>query len=145
MNTQTIQTNEQAFPFTWMEDFEEYSTMLNNEAERSELLSRLLYEKYPFIKRLNYESGQPVLELISNQELKKIRGIRFGHRTRAKKLVFFYKGQEQQAWFPQVEINGVFVFIRHDEYPVQVVECTSRYLALKYARRFMARKHKSIV
>ncbi|MED4727434.1 hypothetical protein P9597_04625 [Aneurinibacillus migulanus] len=145
MNTQTISTNEQTFPFAWMEDFEEYPAMLDNTAERSELLSRLLYEKYPLIKWLNYESGQPVLELISNRETKKIRSIRFGHRTRAKKLVFFYKGQEQQAWFPQVEINGVFVFIHHDEYPVQVVECTSRYLALKYARRFLARKHKGAV
>jgi ribosomal protein S17E len=145
VNIQAISTTEQAFPFARMEDFEEYPAMLGNEEERQELVSRLLYEKYSQIKRLSYEAGLPILELISNKETKKVRNIKFGHRTRAKKLVFFYKGQEQQAWFPQVEINGVFVFIRHDEYPAQVVECTSRYLALKYARRFLARKHKQLV
>ncbi|MFT9846024.1 hypothetical protein [Aneurinibacillus sp. REN35] len=143
MKTQMVSTSEQT-PFAWMEDFEEYPAMLGSE-ERQELVSYLLYEKYPLIKRLNYGSGEPILELISNKETKKIKNVKFGHRTRAKKLTFFYKGQEQQAWFPQVEINGIFVFIRHDEYPAQVVECTSRYLALKYARRFLARKYKYIV
>jgi ribosomal protein S17E len=145
VNAQSISTTEATFPPIWMEDFEDYPTMLGDEEERQELVSRLLYEKYSLIKRLNYEAGELFLELTSAKETKKVKNIKFGYRTRAKKLVFFYKGEEQQAWFPQVEINGVFVFIRHDEYPAQVVECTSRYLALKYARRFLARKHNNVL
>lgn len=109
------------------------------------LLDHVIYEKLSVVKRLNSEDREEKLEIISDQGIKEITDITYGHRTRAKCLTVEDEGgQSVQHWFPQVEVNGYFVFIQDKESAGGVVECTSRYLALKYARRYLAKKHKRV-
>ena len=109
------------------------------------LLDHAIYEKLSAVKRLNCEEGIDKVEIISDQGMKEVTNITYGHRTRAKCLtVTDESGEQVQCWFPQVEVNGCFIFIKDEDYPGGVVECTSRYLALKYARRYLAKKHKRV-
>ncbi|BAU27785.1 hypothetical protein DFP93_10987 [Aneurinibacillus soli] len=107
------------------------------------LLSHAIYEKLSVVKRLSCEDDEEKVEIISDQGIKEVRDIAYGHRTRAKCLTIEDEsGKSVQHWFPQVEVNGCFIFIKDKESAGGVVECTSRYLALKYARRYLAKKHR---
>lgn len=95
------------------------------------------------IKRLSCDSGKTKVEIIYQDNLQEIESIAFGHKSGAKKVTMTDHDDAYEKWLPQIQVNGYFAFIKDETTPSGMVECDSRYLALKYARKYLARKHKN--
>ncbi|WCK56668.1 hypothetical protein PP175_12550 [Aneurinibacillus sp. Ricciae_BoGa-3] len=97
------------------------------------------------IKRITELNGQPIIEVVSEKGTESLRVIKFGHRASAKLLTVKEGSDHQQIeekWFPRIEANGVFVFIKDDQVPEGITCFNTRYLALNFARRYLAKQHK---
>jgi hypothetical protein len=108
-------------------------------------VSFLSIGKVNTIKRLTEREGKCVVEVVSEQGTQVQTNIKFGHRASAKRLSVAEKPDQQhvdEKWFPRVEVNGELVYIKDEDVPEGIASFESRYLALNFARRYLAKKHK---
>jgi DNA polymerase III sliding clamp (beta) subunit (PCNA family) len=101
--------------------------------------------EFKFIKRLAQRETKTVVEVVTEERTQEFDNIKLGHRSSAKR-VFTAQNLDRQnvreKWLPRIEVNGQLVFIKDEKAPEGVASFETRYLALNFARRFLAQIHK---
>jgi hypothetical protein len=103
--------------------------------------------KFNSIKRLAQRDAKTVVEVVTNEGTQVLTNIKLGHRASAKRLAPELSEQQRvnEKWLPRVEVNGELVFIKDEEVPEGITSFETRYLALNFARRYLAQKHKKVI
>ncbi|WCK55461.1 hypothetical protein PP175_05795 [Aneurinibacillus sp. Ricciae_BoGa-3] len=102
--------------------------------------------KFNSIKRLAESDTKTIVEVVTHEGTQLIKNIKLGHRSSAKRVSGAEKTNDQhETWLPRVEVNGELVFIKDQNVPEGVASFKTRYLALNFARRFLAQKHKNAI